>query len=291
MRVRRAGDGTLAGILEEVLEASPHRVEPRCPHFGPSAASTRGCGGCTLQHIAYPEQLRLKSGLVTRLVRTAVPGAPTAQPAIPGAPIESPWGYRQKVHFVFDSARATTRAGLTMGHYARGSRRVIPVTTCPVHDDRGNAVAFRFRDALASGDVSETSSQTVRSLAVRVGRGSPEIMATLVLTREAARDVRAACRRATDNAGLAGFHVNIHPRGDGYIFGPVTRRIAGAERMREDVDGVSYLVSPTAFFQTNVHAAGILVGLVLGAAGKPCRVLDLYAGRRTVRAGAGARGT
>jgi tRNA/tmRNA/rRNA uracil-C5-methylase (TrmA/RlmC/RlmD family) len=54
----------------------------------------------------------------------------------------------------------------------------------------------------------------------------------------------------------------------------------GRTRLREDVGGVSFLVSPTAFFQTNITAAGTLVDLVTrvvrghGAA----RVLDLYAG-------------
>jgi 23S rRNA (uracil1939-C5)-methyltransferase len=41
---------------------------------------------------------------------------------------------------------------------------------------------------------------------------------------------------------------------------------------------VSYLVSPTAFFQTNVGAAEILVKLVLEAIGSSRRVLDLYCG-------------
>src|SRR5690242_1763969 len=40
--------------LVEVKEASPHRVEPRCPYFG-------GCGGCAYQHIDYEHQLAIKS--------------------------------------------------------------------------------------------------------------------------------------------------------------------------------------------------------------------------------------
>jgi 23S rRNA (uracil1939-C5)-methyltransferase len=49
-------------------------------------------------------------------------------------------------------------------------------------------------------------------------------------------------------------------------------------RMREEVAGVSFVISPTAFFQTNVHAAETLVGLVLAAVPERARILDLYAG-------------
>jgi 23S rRNA (uracil1939-C5)-methyltransferase len=48
--------------------------------------------------------------------------------------------------------------------------------------------------------------------------------------------------------------------------------------MREQVAGASFLMSPPAFFQTNVRAAEILVGLVLGAVPEHSHVVDLYAG-------------
>jgi tRNA/tmRNA/rRNA uracil-C5-methylase (TrmA/RlmC/RlmD family) len=39
-----------------ILEASPDRVEPRCPHAGPGR-----CGGCDYQHIELGAQRRLKA--------------------------------------------------------------------------------------------------------------------------------------------------------------------------------------------------------------------------------------
>jgi 23S rRNA (uracil1939-C5)-methyltransferase len=48
--------------------------------------------------------------------------------------------------------------------------------------------------------------------------------------------------------------------------------------MREEVAGASFLISPTAFFQTNVRAAETLVELALAAIPAGVDVLDLYAG-------------
>ena len=164
-----------------------------------------------------------------------------------------------------------------MGHYVRGTRHVIPVISCPVHDERGNALAFRFRDAVAQANLTADAA-AVKGIAVRVGMATSELMATLVLTREADRRVRTATRRVIEDSRPSSFHVNIHPRGDAYIFGRQTRRIFGSERLREQVGGASFLISPTAFFQTNVQAAAILVEEVRQAVSAPARVLDLYAG-------------
>ena len=50
------------GELAELLEPSPHRVEPECPYFGQ-------CGGCSYQHISYAHQLELKARQVDQVMR------------------------------------------------------------------------------------------------------------------------------------------------------------------------------------------------------------------------------
>ena len=280
---RRIEQDSQAGVLVEILRASQHRVEPPCPHFGLGAPKRREggpCGGCTWQHIAYPEQLRLKTALVDRLVRAAVPAAPAVRPMMPSTPVDAPWGYRHKVHFVFDDETAGREGPrrIVMGHYVRGSRRVLPVNECPVHDPRGNTVAFDFYAAFRAARV-EAERGGLRALAVRVGAGTEEMMTTLVVSKEADRRVREASRKAISRQALStSVHVNMHQERDANVFGRETRRITGPERMREKVDGTSFLLSPTAFFQTNVHAAEILVRLVRADVPDGARVLDLYAG-------------
>jgi 23S rRNA (uracil1939-C5)-methyltransferase len=186
-------------------------------------------------------------------------------------PQDAPWHYRNKVHFVVDCGRS---GELVMGHYARSSRRVVGVQECPVHDERGNAVAFALRDACRWADTRD-----VKGIAVRAGVSRPEAMATLVVTSGNDKRVRVASRRALAGpAAPTSLHVNIHPRTDPYIFGKETRHITGPERMREDLGGVSFLISPVSFFQTNVRAATILVERVIAAVPTDAVVLDLYAG-------------
>jgi 23S rRNA (uracil1939-C5)-methyltransferase len=277
IRVVERGRGRAVASLVEILRASPHRIAPRCRHFGIDANPGIGpCGGCTWQHIAYPEQLRFKAELVDRLVREHVPDAPNALSTLAATPLDQPWGYRDKVHFVFGNRGST----LTMGHYVRGSRRVIPVVECPVHDERGNAFAFCARGTFAAAGLHAAGDErgTLRSLAIRVARRTRELMATLVVSHDRDRRVRVATRQLLERTRPTSMHVNIHDRDDAFIFGQTTRHLSGSARMREEVAGASLLMSPTAFFQTNVEAADVLVRLVLAALSSEARVLDLYAG-------------
>jgi 23S rRNA (uracil1939-C5)-methyltransferase len=208
---------------------------------------------------------------VTRLVQAVVPSAPRALAMLPTTAVGAPWRYRSKVHFLVRGGREDE---LVLGHYARQSRRLVPVRECPVHDERGNALAFGLRDVCQRAGVT-----SLRSIAVRVGCTTSETMATLVAATGADTRLRVASRRVLAGSGApTSLHVNVHPRDDAFVFGKYTRHIGGPERLREDVGGVSFLVSPTAFFQTNVRAAEILVQQVLAAVPKGASVLDLYAG-------------
>jgi 23S rRNA (uracil1939-C5)-methyltransferase len=272
---QRAGEAW--GAIETILKPSPHRIAPRCSHFGPPDV----CGGCTWQHIAYPEQLRLKSRLVRELVAAEMrEQTPKVLATLPATPLEHPWGYRHKVHFVFANAR---KRRLIMGHYSRGTRDVFDACECPVHDPRGNAFAFRLHEQCAAAGVMAANpdfrSGTLRHVAMRAGANTPELMATLVVTNAGDKRLRNATKRALEGPDAPqSFHLNLHPRPDPYMFGRETRHVRGPQHLRERVAETTFLISPTAFFQTNVHAAEILVRLVLEGLpqGKP--VLDLYAG-------------
>ena len=75
-----------------------------------------------------------------------------------------------------------------------------------------------------------------------------------------------------------GFFINLHDKPGPFMVGDETIKIDGRSHVKEVIDGVSYLVSPTAFFQTNVGAAAELVRLVKQEVGQAKTVLDLYCG-------------
>src|SRR5262249_15172073 len=141
---------------------------------------------------------------------------------------------------------------------------------------RGNTIAFAFRDDLLRAGV---AGDHLRHLAIRVSSTRAEAMATLVVARTDDKRLRRAAQQGLATDGdVTSLHVNIHPKHDAFIFGARTQRVRGTERLRDDVCNTAFLVSPTAFFQTNIRAAEILVRLVVEHVPPDARVLDLYAG-------------
>ncbi len=76
--------------LVEVLEPSPDRVIPRCPHF-----ST--CGGCHYQHVNYPAQLNAKAGILKEQLERI--GGLRGIPDVEMHTSPEPWNYRNTIQF------------------------------------------------------------------------------------------------------------------------------------------------------------------------------------------------
>jgi len=227
-----------------------------CKHFGV-------CGGCTLPGVPYAEQLAKKRRDLSRLLGIEVP------PVIPSPKEE---GFRNKVSFVFG---AVGRDQWVMGHFERGSQRVIRIDECPVHHERGNRVAFALRDKLQKVRI---FSDILRHVIVRTTDDGREASAMLVV-RANEKSLRAPVKRfLTSVEKPDGFFVNINTKPGPQMIGDETLKIEGRSHVKETIGGVSYLVSPTAFFQTNSGAAAVLVKLVLEEVGVAKRVLDLYCG-------------
>lgn len=120
--------------LVEVLEASPDRVTPPCPLFGPDR-----CGGCTLQHIAPARQARLLGEVIgdqlRRIGHIEVPGDGAVQVLRPN-PADG-LGYRSRARFT------VTRAGRLAFRKAR-SHDPIVIDDCPLLVPAGRELLGRI---------------------------------------------------------------------------------------------------------------------------------------------------
>ena len=119
VRLRRRARHDEARLVA-VLEASPDRVTPPCAHFG-------RCGGCALQQLSSPAQLRAKEReLREQLLRV---GHVTAGRWL--GPLEGPlWAYRRRARLGVKYLERSGRA--IVGFRERESPRLTALERCEV---------------------------------------------------------------------------------------------------------------------------------------------------------------
>ena len=102
----------------QVLQPSPHRVTPRCPHTGI-------CSGCVLQHLAEDQQIAYKQQtLLDNLQRIGHVQPESVLPPL----IDAAWGYRRKGRF---SVRHVAKKGITLvGFREHDPRFVAELSQC-----------------------------------------------------------------------------------------------------------------------------------------------------------------
>jgi 23S rRNA (uracil1939-C5)-methyltransferase len=137
--------GTLLGIIEP----SPNRIEPFCPHFG-------ACGGCQLQHMDRPSYEAFKISLVEAPLRFA--------------------GIETKVSRFIDASgdgrrRATLHARKEGAGYMRlRSHQVHDINACPILVPaltRAADIARAVMNAIGEADVSFTATLSGLDVAIR----------------------------------------------------------------------------------------------------------------------------
>ena len=122
--VARRSKRHMVGEVVELLSESPHRIAPRCPHYGK-------CTGCQWQHIDYPLQLVLKRQMVVRQLTKR--GSFTDVPVLATLPSPEPWHYRNHARFSVDPQGQ-------LGFVHKQTRDFVPIDCCYLMHSEINSV-------------------------------------------------------------------------------------------------------------------------------------------------------
>jgi len=206
-----------------VVVSAPDRAMPGCPVFGE-------CGGCQLQHMDYEAQLTWKRERVVAALQQAGFNDPPVESAIG---CDSPWGYRNHMRF---SVNWEGQPGLT----ARGSHRILPLTTCPLAHPRINS-------ALASVATERLARPQV---VIRYGVATGQML------------------------------IQPQPAGDALTHLHAAGLDLRDETIEEEMGGARFRIRPSSFFQTNTAQANRMSELVLDhmPSGPDVTLVDAYCG-------------
>lgn len=260
--------------LLAILEPSPDRVSPSCPHVG-------RCGGCDWMHLSLPAQAREHSAIVHELLAHALgtlEGVALDSVAIEGA-------LRSRARFAFRStsgapaprskatprSRPATRPRTLFGYRARGGHDVVSVDRCEILEpgllDTAREVSAWFGGADAEGELSVAfglrGDERLPVVSIRLERG----------------DIPASFAKAADEARhLAGVEVNS----------PNARapmRFGDPRVVQPGMDGLPLFGPAGGFFQASDAGALALARYVCELVGPAPKIHELFAGSGTFSIG------
>ena len=261
----------------EILEPSADRVPLRCDHEGGE------CPGSPWQALRYERQAEHKQELLGDALRRL--GGLEGFTLEPFVASELLWRYRNKLEYSFGSNDA---GELVVGFHRRGRfDRIDDARDCMLASERSNAARNLVRDWCRAEGLRAHDRRDgdgfLRNLVVREGRRTDALQIRIV-TGEGdfrARALADAVRERFPEASV------LWTRTDALAevtdVGQ-TSVLAGNAALEEQLAGLTFRVSPDAFFQTNTEMAEHLyeIAAAYAALQGSERVFDLYCGIGTL---------
>ena len=262
-----AGEKIEAALTEEkpgfaraqataIIEPSPHRIPPPCPHFG-------RCGGCHYQHTTYDQQLEIKKEILRENLRRIAKLELQSEIQLHPSP---PWNYRNRSRF-----QVRTRPDFAAGYFKFSSHELLPVEECPISSPLINRALAALWQAGRTGKAVEG----VREVEFFANGDDSRILLEFLCAPEARRAaVRAWAEELSASmpeiVGVAAFR---EPQKG--VQEPLVA--VGTSELTYQTKMAAYRVSAGAFFQTNRFLIDELINIVTRAYSGEL-ALDLYAG-------------
>lgn len=246
---------------------SPMRANPFCPVFGT-------CGGCQVQHLAYPAQLAWKEQIVRSALRR-IGGFADADVRRPVG-MTIPRYYRNKMALVADHARGET----SFGFYQARSHALVRIDACPVVLPQLDAAIGGLYEAARAPESRDAFAGTKHAI-VRAGAASGQAVLSLTTDRQSPEIRERAPAIARRVRGVVGISNSFEPRTANAVLGRKMSYVWGKREMEETIEGVRYRVSPASFFQVNSEMVGRIFRFLAPGLAPNRTVVDLYCGAGT----------
>ena len=262
--------------LERILEASPDRVEPRCP-------VARQCGGCRLQAMSYAKQLEFKEGVVRRNLERI--GGFRDIPMEPIMGMEDPWRYRNKAQYPI----GTNKEGkLVAGYYAGRTHSIIDIRDCALSPQKNEEIlrtVLTFAEEYKISAYDEgTGTGLLRHLLVRDGFSSGQIIICLVVNGRKLPKADVLVSRLRKIPGVTSICLNVNTKRTNVILGQEIIPLFGEPWIEDTLLNYSFRISPLSFYQVNPSQTVKLYGKAVEYAALTGEetVFDLFCGIGTI---------
>lgn len=253
--------------------------EPRHDDRAAVCSLYKKCGGCQMQNMPYPQQLRWKQSMVERLLSRYGRVSPIIG-------MTNPLHYRNKVQAAFGTDRGRR---IISGVYQSSSHRIVPVDSCMIEDQKADSIIVTIRELLPQFKLTAYDEYNdrgfLRHVLVRRGFTSGEIMVVLVTAAPAfpSKNNFIGALRAV-HPDITTIVQNINPGRTSLVLGERQNVLYGSGYIEDSLCGCIFRISPRSFYQVNPVQTELLYGKAIELAGLTGneRIIDAYCGIGTI---------
>ncbi len=262
--------------VKEIVTPSCYRKIPPCEAFGK-------CGGCSLMHIDYNYQLKIKKEIIENAM-SRIGKVEKGVEEMLGA--DSPQRYRNKM--IFPVGKDVENKPVC-GFFRQRSHDIIPLEDCLLGHEFNAEVIAKLKEYMTRHNVSAYDEKThtgiIRRVFTRYGRKSGEIMIVISANaRELPKkdDLIAGFRSISEK--VVSIILNVQREKTNLVLGNENIVLFGKGEINDTLCGINYEISPHSFYQINPDQTERLYKKALEYADikGTDTVLDIYCGIGTI---------
>ncbi len=237
------------GKVFEIVKKSPERKTPTCPLFAK-------CGGCSMQHISYENQLEIKKADVVQTF-AKVAGITLENLSVQGSP--NVFGYRNKLSVPFS---VDNNGKAICGFYQSGTHNIIAMDSCPLQTEAGN-IAFKIikefcEEYKITGYKVERGKKSglLRHAVIRAVKEG--VIVVLVVNGGKVPFTDVLYARLQKAIGTVSLYLNVNKEDTNVIFGDKFIHKCGPQVLEAEKSGIKFQIGAQSFLQVNDEVVDML---------------------------------
>ena len=264
--------------LKKVLKESSNRVKPECGIYNK-------CGGCSLLHIKYQEQLKIKTTFVENLFFETFNKYYKVNDCLG---MKEPWHYRNKNQIVFKNVKGG-KSRIASGFYEASSHNVVEFETCKVQDELSDKIVGIIKELMIKMRYNAFDEDRgiglIRHVLIKRSASTKEVMVVIVTGSEifpgCQNFVKALTSRCKDITTII---QNVNNRKTSAVLGDKEKVLYGKGFITDVLLGKKFKISAKSFYQINSSQCEVLYtkALELANLSKNDILFDAYSGVGTI---------
>jgi 23S rRNA (uracil1939-C5)-methyltransferase len=266
---------TVEAALLKRLSSSSLRVTPPCPYY-------EECGGCSLMHISYADQLIYKQEKVKNLLHKFAHLDVEVQPTLG---MDNPYHFRNKVQVPI----RLVHNKVCSGFFKENTHDLVPIDNCLIETEKATEILKGIKHLMDKYHIppyeEDKGTGLIRHILIKESLHFDEAMVVLVT---ADRDFYGKANLAKEIIKLfpsvKTVVQNINYRHTNVILGDQEEILYGTGKIKDSIFGLTFLISSLSFYQTNPIMTEKLYQQALNGAELTGQeeVLDAYSGTGTI---------